>query len=101
MESVEALLSTLLYSRNDAWRDDAAMSIAQSDNPELSEKALLTAIRSGRLDRSLLQTCAESLAVVWRKSRTPLEQDIDDLPIEVRTMAFDYLRALNRVSGKR
>lgn len=100
MESIEALLSTLLCSKNDAWRDDAAMSIAQSDNPDLAEQALLTAIRSGKLDRSLLQTCAESLAVVWSKSSPPLAHDIDDLPIEAHTMAVNYLRALNRVSGR-
>jgi hypothetical protein len=99
MESIEALLSTLLYSENDAWRDDAAIAIAQSDSPQLAEQALLTAIRSGKLDRSLLQTCAESLAVVWRKSRPPAPEDIDDLPTAVREMAFEYLRALNRVAG--
>jgi glycosyltransferase A (GT-A) superfamily protein (DUF2064 family) len=63
---IEELLKILLSSDNDVWRDDAAEDLARLHwQNEESQKALIVAINSGKLDDSLIQTCLESLAEIW------------------------------------
>lgn len=65
---IAELQNTLLFSDNDAWRDDAAEDLARLywHEPQ-AQQILLDAIMSGYLDESLIHTAAESLAEIWNK----------------------------------
>jgi hypothetical protein len=60
------LQETLLRSKNDAWRDDAAELIAELYwQDDAAEGVLVEAMNSDLLDDSLRRTCLESIAEIW------------------------------------
>jgi hypothetical protein len=94
-DDLEGLIKALLDARDESGdRDDVAMTLASSDQPE-AEAALLTVATDPSSDPDLSDRCGESLALIWSR-RGDIDVDtIAKLNVVARRVALGTINALS------
>jgi hypothetical protein len=95
MGTVTSTISTLLDGTAEFGdRDDAALALALSDEPD-AERALLVVASDKGADMDLSDRCGESLARIWCRHGTVDGNTIEQLNAVARRVALATIQALS------